>query len=111
MKPKKSSAKRSRAALARASIAREGGGALEHLHLDAPAGVAIALEDVANLAHHRLRREGVVARPARHRAHLPERADLPRGAVGDDDVRGAVYPQDRRLLGDRDDPRPVAVLR
>src|SRR3954449_11011117 len=87
---------------------REVARALEELDLDAPAGVAVALEHVADLGHHRLRREHVLARPARHRAHLAERPDLPRRAVGDNDVGGAVDPQDRRLAIQPDDARPVA---
>src|SRR3954453_18453771 len=89
---------------------REVAGALEELDLDAPAGVAVALEHVADLAHHRLRRGNGPPRPARHPAHLAERPDLPRRAVGDDDVGRAVHPEDRRLGIEGDDARPVAVL-
>src|SRR3954469_13108472 len=90
---------------------REVAGALEELDLDAPAGVAVALEHVADLGHHRLRREHVLARPARNRAHLAERPDLPRRAVGDNDVGGPVDPEHRRLRVEAGDARPVAVLR
>src|SRR3954468_16475654 len=89
---------------------REVPGALEQLGLDAAAGVAVALEHVADLRHHGLRREDVLARPARDGAHLAERADLPGRAVGDDDVGGAVDPQNRCLALHPHDRRPVAVL-
>ena len=84
-------------------------GALEELDLHAAAGVAVALEHRADLGDHRLRREDVLAGPAGDRAHLAERPDLPGRAVGDDDVRAAVRPQDRRLGLQLDDVRPVAV--
>ena len=82
----------------------------KRLHVGAAAGVAVALQDAADLPHHRLRREDLLAGPARDRAELPERADLPGRAVGHDDVVAAVGPQDRRLGIEADDPGPVAVL-
>ncbi len=86
---------------------------LEDDFLELAASVFVLLEDGTGLVDHRLGWEDVVAGPVGELFHPAERPEVEQRLVGDDLIRAAANPGDRRLLVgiDRRDPGEVTVLR
>src|SRR5690349_14845677 len=70
---------------------------LEHYLAVETTATAVLVEHVAGLAHHRLRRKDLFARPAGDRADLPQEAQVEERSIRDDLIVRSAHPQYGRL--------------